>query len=91
MARCENATVDRARPDPGVASIPELEAAAGTANERLATVVAALENIRLDLLRLRAGQDSIDDLTADLQAAREIGEEIDRLFEGQREVADMCP
>ena len=31
----------------------------------------------------------MDDLTADLEAAREIGDEIDRLLEGQREVADM--
>jgi predicted Ser/Thr protein kinase len=89
LARSEDATVDRARPDPGVVSIAELEAAAATANERLATVVAALENIRLDLFRLSTGQGSVDDLTADLEAARAVGEDIDRLVAGQGDVAGM--
>ncbi len=66
----------------------ELEAARAV-DGRLATVVAALENLRLALLRLSTGQRSIDDLTADLEKAREIGAEIDRLLEGQQEVADI--
>jgi len=67
----------------------ELKAAAQAVGERLATAIAALENLRLDLMRLQTGQGSTDDFTADLEAAREIGEEIDRLLAGQREVADM--
>ncbi len=67
----------------------ELKAAAQAIGERLATAIAALESLRLDLMRLQTGQGSIDDLAADLEAAREIGEEIDRLLEGQQEVADM--
>jgi hypothetical protein len=59
--------------------------------QRLATAVAALEGIRLDLLRLHAGVGSPDDLTANLEHARDISvavnaelaarEEVDRLFE----------
>jgi hypothetical protein len=39
--------------------------------------VAALENVRLALLRLRGGVGSVKDLTAYLNRAREIGERID--------------
>lgn len=56
------------------------------ARERLATVVAALESIRLDLLRLHAGVGSPDDLTADLERAREIGSTVDRELDAQRDV-----
>lgn len=48
---------------------------------RLATAVAALENLRLGLLRLRAGAGSIDDLTADLEAAEGIVRRIDAELE----------
>jgi hypothetical protein len=40
------------------------------AGHRLADAVAALENIRLSLLRLKAGTGTVDELTADLSAAR---------------------
>ena len=72
-----------------VSGAADLKAATQAVSERLATAVAALENLRLDLLRLSIGQASIDDLTADLERAREIGREIDRLLEGQREVVEM--
>jgi hypothetical protein len=45
--------------------------------ERLATAVAALESIRLDLLRLDAGRAAPDNFTADLVKAREIGDAVD--------------
>ena len=67
----------------------ELEVTAQTISERLSTAVGALENIRLGLLRLSTGQGSIADLAADLDAARNIGDEIDRLLAGQRDVAEM--
>jgi serine/threonine-protein kinase len=44
---------------------------------RLATVAAALEAVRLDLLRLHAGAGSLHKLTRDVDAAREIGKRID--------------
>lgn len=37
----------------------------------------------------RAGPGSVDSLTADLAAAREVGEEVDRLLSGQAEVAAL--
>jgi serine/threonine-protein kinase len=47
------------------------------AAKRLATAVAALETLRLDLLRLHAGNVTVDELTRDLEAARRVGEDID--------------
>jgi eukaryotic-like serine/threonine-protein kinase len=54
----------------------ELEHARRDAATRRASAVAALENIRLQLLRLRTGLGSPANLTADLEAAREIERQI---------------
>jgi hypothetical protein len=54
--------------------------------QRLAVSVAALENIRLDLLRLKAGVGTVDQLTADLAAARDLQAEIALAIESRREV-----
>ena len=54
--------------------------------KRLATAVAALENVRLDLLRLKAGAGTVDQLSADLSAAQQIGIEVDATIAGQREL-----
>jgi serine/threonine-protein kinase len=56
---------------------------------RLATAVAALETLRLDLLRLRAGAATLDELTVDLEAARNVGEVIGYRLEGKREWDDV--
>jgi len=48
---------------------------------RLATAVAALETLRLDLLKLHAGAGSFDELTRDLDAARALGEPVDAQVE----------
>jgi serine/threonine-protein kinase len=56
------------------------------ASQRLAVSVAALENIRLDLLRLKAGVGTVDQLTADLDAARDLQAEIALAIESRREV-----
>lgn len=53
----------------------------GDQGERLASAVAALENLRLGMLRLRAGTGTVSDLTADLSRAREIGDRIDAELE----------
>jgi serine/threonine-protein kinase len=56
------------------------------ASARLGTAVAALESLRLDLLKLHAGNGSLDELTRNLEAARAIGEEIDAALAGRQEV-----
>jgi serine/threonine-protein kinase len=52
----------------------------------LAESVAALEGIRLDLLRLHAGAGDLAPLTTLLDAARQIGDDASRLAEAQREI-----
>ncbi len=54
--------------------------------EKLASTHAAIEHLRLDLLRLKAGAGTQHDLTADLEAARQVGARIDELMDAFREV-----
>ena len=51
----------------------------------LAEAVAALEGLRLDLLRLHAGASDLQPLTTLMDAARAIGEDVGRLAEAQQE------
>lgn len=60
-------------------------------SERLASTLAALEQVRLDLLRLRAGTGSEGELTEDLDAARRVTERIDALLEAHRELESPTP
>jgi serine/threonine-protein kinase len=48
---------------------------------RLETAVTALENLRLDLLRLHAGRASMDELTIDIDRARDIARRVDAAAE----------
>ncbi|HTK49172.1 MAG TPA: serine/threonine-protein kinase [Gemmatimonadaceae bacterium] len=64
----------------------ELRATRTTAAERLATTVTAIETIRLDLLRLQMGSVGLDSVTASLDAARSIGEQIAASLEAQETV-----
>jgi hypothetical protein len=64
----------------------ELRATRATAAQRLATTVAALESIRLDLLRLQMGAAGIESVTASLEAARGIGDRIAESLEAQAAV-----
>ena len=57
-----------------------------TAKKHLAESVAALESIRLDLLRLHAGASDLAPLTTLMDSARRVGEDLSRLAEAQREV-----
>jgi tRNA A-37 threonylcarbamoyl transferase component Bud32 len=54
----------------------DLRSTRATAAQRLATTVAALESIRLDLLRLQMGAAGLESVTASLEAARGIGDRI---------------
>ena len=60
------------------------------AQARLATSVAALEGIRLDLLRLHANANDLAPLTTLMDAARLLGEDMTRLAEAQREVEGVA-
>jgi serine/threonine-protein kinase len=68
------------------ALLADLTAARDAARTRLSDTVAALESIRLDLLRLRAGSGNLGRVTADLQLANEVGASVDRLLAGQEEI-----
>ncbi|MGZ8414174.1 MAG: serine/threonine-protein kinase [Gemmatirosa sp.] len=56
------------------------------ASAHLTQSVAALEGIRLDLLRLHADADDLAPLTTLIDAARLLGEDVGRLAEARREV-----
>ncbi|HMA40204.1 MAG TPA: serine/threonine-protein kinase [Gemmatimonadales bacterium] len=66
-----------------------LRLAQATSRQRLGDAVAALEVIRLDLLRLRAGGATFDGITADLSAARELSLATDRLLDAAGEVEQL--
>jgi len=59
------------------------------AMERLTATVAALETLRLDLLRLHAGNVTLDELTQDIEAAEQVRLEIDLHLEAAREATDL--
>ncbi len=67
----------------------DLLAARDASQQRLADAVAALETIRLGLLRMQAGSGSVESLTGDLAAARDVAEEIERLLAAQEEVETL--
>ena len=84
----------RLAPDlPGVVERLEADAEAlrahGDTGERLAQTVAALERLRLALVRVQSGTGSMPDLTLALERARGIGEYVDRRIEAGREVEDL--
>ena len=64
----------------------ELAAERDLVQLRLREAVAALETIRLGLLRLHAGTATVQSLTTDLGLAAQVAKEVDRLLDGRREV-----
>jgi serine/threonine-protein kinase len=70
----------------GSGDVDVLAARRNAAQLRLTDSVAALEGIRLDLLRLHAGAGDLAPLTTLIDAARLIGEDVGRLADAQREV-----
>jgi hypothetical protein len=83
----------RGKPEPAIAArhdriVSDLGAERDLVQQRLKDAVAALETIRLNLLRLHAGTTTVKNLTTDLGLAREIARDIGRHVEGLREVEE---
>ena len=84
-ARAEIDLVAALAPD-GSTDADVLTARRTAAAARLAESVAALEGIRLDLLRLHAGAADLAPLTTLIDAARRVSEHVSRLADAEREV-----
>ncbi len=67
----------------------DLVAKRDEAATRLSAAVAALESLRLNLLRLKAGTGTVNELTADLGAAREVQEQMNATVEARHEVETL--
>jgi serine/threonine-protein kinase len=74
----------------GTADAEVLAARREAAKARLGESVAALEGIRLDLLRLHANADDLAPLTTLMDAARLLGDDLRRLAEAQQEVEGVA-
>jgi len=85
-ARAEIEVLDAMAPSGSDAEV--LTARRNAAKEHLAESVAALEGVRLDLLRLHAGAGDLAPLTTLMDAARLLSEDLSRLADAQREVED---
>jgi serine/threonine-protein kinase len=83
-ARAEMDVVAAMAPS-GSVNADVLAARKKVAATRLAESVAALEGLRLDLLRVHAGASDLQPLTTLMDAARLVGEDLGRLAEAQRE------
>ena len=65
---------------------PAVASRRNAASEQLAESVAALENLRLDLLRLHAGNSNLAPINTLIDAARVLGDDVVRLADAQDEV-----
>jgi serine/threonine-protein kinase len=72
--------------DPSAAEHEDLRQLRDETQARLADAVAALETIRLNLLRLHAGQSTVDRLTSHLGLAAEVSDQVKRLIAAHAEV-----
>jgi serine/threonine-protein kinase len=88
-ARAEMEVVAAMAPS-GSADADVLAARKQAAATHLAESVAALEGLRLDLLRLHAGASDLQPLTTLMDAARQVGENLGRLVEAQREADEAA-
>jgi serine/threonine-protein kinase len=84
-ARAEGDVVAALAPS-GTVDAEALHARREAAAAQLGQSVAALESIRLDLLRLHAGATELAPLTTLMDAARLLGEDVSRLAAAQQEV-----
>jgi len=69
--------------------VTDLEAERDLVQRRLKDAVAALETIRLNLLKLHAGAGSVQSLTTDLSLAREAAQEVELLLQSHQEAEDV--
>ena len=84
---------NRGSPDPAIGArhdriVADLSAERDLVQQRLRDAVAALETIRLNLLRLHAGTGTVGSLTTDLGLARDLARDIGAHVDGLREVED---
>jgi serine/threonine-protein kinase len=70
-------------------TVDDLAGASEKVGRQLASTIAALETIRLDLLRLHAGRGSTGDLSAAIAAARAIGDDVDNTLVGRNSVEQL--
>jgi serine/threonine-protein kinase len=70
-------------------TVEDLDSARGVARADLTQAVAALESIRLDLLKMHAGSDASRQIATSIQAARELKEGLDRALTARREVSSI--
>jgi eukaryotic-like serine/threonine-protein kinase len=85
------ADVGQRSPEPAIAArhdriVADLNKERDLVQQRLKDAVAALETIRLNLLRLHAGTGTVQSLTTDLGLARDVAEEISAHADGYSEV-----
>jgi hypothetical protein len=67
----------------------DVRIARDSVHAKLGDAVAAMETIRLNLLRLHAGSVTVESLTTNLGLAAEVSEEVERLIRGHDDVAHM--
>ncbi|HSG81487.1 MAG TPA: serine/threonine-protein kinase [Gemmatimonadota bacterium] len=67
----------------------DILAARDATQQRLADAVAALETLRLGLLRMQAGSATVEGLTGDLAAAKDVAADADRLRQAQQDVQQL--
>lgn len=67
----------------------DVSATRDQAEDGLRAVVAALETIRVGLLRMHAGESVVQSVTMDVEAAREVAQQMERLLDGHREVEQI--
>ena len=73
----------------GLEAAAEAFRARGDSGERLTETVAALERLRLALVKVQSGTGSLPDLTLVLERAREIGAHVEYRIAAEREVNDL--
>jgi eukaryotic-like serine/threonine-protein kinase len=88
-ARGQLATLNRGSGagEPGGGGPDERSPTLDVAQRELRDAIGALEAIRLHLLRLHGGVENLQPVTTVLDAARRVGDDLDRLDQAQREVS----
>jgi eukaryotic-like serine/threonine-protein kinase len=90
VLRARHDQIQEALNDAGDAALAieyaDVRATRDTLHVQLSEAVAALETIRLNLLRLHAGSTNIESLTTHLDLAREMSENVERLIAAHGEV-----